>query len=210
MGQDELRSVSRSRRRRTIDPNQLTLLEEGEIGYAYAYSFIVTNLAGDVIDTEAWFQMRALIEERIKDSKWGMALRHPPSGYEAVNRTWMWAALLALNCSAWLQSLAGLDTGPDGRAHGKRLRRELICVAVRVLHHARRLVVRSSPEHRHGVFAALASARRAPELCRALSQRAPPGQLVNPPDQQLGSQKTQRSLTSRAPRATRTAPMSSL
>ena len=65
---------------------------------------------------ETWFCMRALVEERIKDSKWGMALRHLPSGYEALNTTWMWAALLALNSSAWLQSLAGVDTGPYGRA----------------------------------------------------------------------------------------------
>lgn len=161
VSRDELRSDARSRRRRTIDPNQLTLLEEGEIGVAYAYSFILTNLAGDVLDIEAWFRLRALVEERIKDSKWGMALRHLPSGYEAVNTTWMWAALLALNCSAWLQSLAGVDTGPGGRAHGKRLRRELICVAARVLHHARRLVVRPAAEHRHGVFADAWAALRA-------------------------------------------------
>ncbi len=150
---ESLRSDPRSRRRRTIDPGQLRLLQDGEIGFAYAYSFILTNLDWDVLDIEAWFRMRALVEERIKDSKWGMALRHLPSGYEAVNTTWMWAALLALNCSAWLQSLAGADTGPDGRAHGKRLRRELVCVAARVVRHARKIVVRPAPEHRHGVFA---------------------------------------------------------
>ncbi len=150
---ESLRSDPRSRRRRTIDPGQLRLLQDGEIGFAYAYSFILTNLDWDVLDIEAWFRMRALVEERIKDSKWGMALRHLPSGYEAVNTTWMWAALLALNCSAWLQSLAGADTGPDGRAHGKRLRRELVCVAARVVRHARKIVVRPAPEHRDGVFA---------------------------------------------------------
>jgi hypothetical protein len=153
LSRDELRCDPRSRRHPTIDPNQLCLLEEGEIGFAYAYSFILTNLRGDVADIEAWFRQRALVEERIKDSKWGMALRHLPSGYGAVNTTWMWAALLALNCSAPLQSLARLDTGPDGRAHGKRLRRELICVAARVVHHARKVVVRPAPEHRHRVFA---------------------------------------------------------
>ncbi len=154
VGHDELRADPRSRRRRTVGPAQLRLLQEGEIGFVYAYSFIMTNLAGDVCDIEAWFRMRALVEERIKDSKLGMALRHLPSGHEAVDTTWMWAALLALNCSAWLQSLAGADTGPDGRAHGKRLRRELVCVAARVVRHARKLVVRPAPEHRHGAFAA--------------------------------------------------------
>ena len=97
--------------------------------------------------------MRALIEEKIKDSKLGAPLRHLLSGYEAVNRAWMWSAFLALNISTFLQSLCGIDTKPHGRAHGKRLRRELIAVPARVLRHARTFVVRVAPEHRDGVFA---------------------------------------------------------
>ena len=150
---DELKSDPRSRRRRTIDPNQLNLLEQGEIGYGYAYSFICTNLDWAVVEMEAWFRMRALVEEKIKDAKLGAALRHLPSGFAAVNHTWMWSAFLALNVSTFLQSLCGLDTGRHGRAHGKRLRRELVAVPARVLHHAHRLVLRVTPEHRYGVFA---------------------------------------------------------
>jgi hypothetical protein len=155
---NELSKDKRSRRRRTIDPNQLQLLEDGAAEIAYAYSFILTNLEGDVVEIEAWFRRRALVEAAIKDSKLGMALRHLPSGYEAVNRTWMWAAFLAFNTSAWLQALAGVDLGPDGRAHGKRLRRELISVPARVCRHAHTLVVRVAPEHRNGVFAVAWSA----------------------------------------------------
>lgn len=150
---DELRSDPRFRRRRTIDPNQLTLLEDGEIGFAYAHSFIVTNLDWAAVDLEAWFRMRALLEEKVKDAKLGAALRHLPSGFEAVNRTWMWSAFLALDISTFLQSLCGVDTGRYGRAHGKRLRRELIAIPARVLRHARGRVLRVAPEHRHGVFA---------------------------------------------------------
>jgi len=61
--------------------------------------------------------MRALVEEKIKDSKLGLAMRHMPSGYEAVKMMWMWAALLGLNISSWLQGLIGHDE-PGGRAHG--------------------------------------------------------------------------------------------
>jgi len=147
----ELSSDPRSRRRRTIDPNQLTLLTSGEADYAYAYSFIITNLAGDIVDLEAWFRMRALVEERIKDSKLGLAMRHMPSGFEAVNGMWMWAALLGLNISSWLQALTGHDE-ENGRAHGKRLRREHLCVAARVTSHAGRIEVHTSPEDHHGLF----------------------------------------------------------
>src|SRR5450759_333503 len=97
---------------------------------------------------EAWFRDRAWVEERIKDSKLGMALRHLPSGYAAANEVWMWAAFLALSLSAALQALTGHDQ--PHRAHGKRLRRELITVPARVVHHARRLIVRLAPGQADG------------------------------------------------------------
>jgi hypothetical protein len=147
---DDLRTDRRTRRRRTIDPCQLRLLEAGEAERAHAYSFIVTNLTGDAVEIEAWFRHRAYVEERILDSKAGMALRHLPSGYLAVNTVWMWSAFLALNLSVMLQSLAGHD---GGSAHAKRLRRELVCVAGRVVRHARTLFVRVAPEHHSGPFA---------------------------------------------------------
>lgn len=99
------------------------------------------------------------MEERLKESKCGLALRHLPSGYEAVNRVWMWSALLALNLSAWVQGLGG--AGTDGRAHAKRARRELFCVPARVIHHARQVVLRLSPVHRRGPFVSVWSVLRA-------------------------------------------------
>ncbi|MGH9062944.1 MAG: hypothetical protein ACRD0L_03020, partial [Acidimicrobiales bacterium] len=111
--------------------------------------------------------------ERLKDSKLGMALRHLPSGYPAINAVWMWAAFFALNISATIAALARqaepagsqadkaeLDGAgrPDGaeaspwrprarpdRAHGKRLRREIIMVPARLAHHARGLIVHLHP-----------------------------------------------------------------
>lgn len=62
----------------------------------------------------------------------------------------MWAALLALNLSAWIQALGRVDN--NGRAHGKRLRRELIAIPARVLTHARQTVVRLDPVAHAGPF----------------------------------------------------------
>jgi len=135
----------RARRRRTFDPAQLRLALGGQLDELFSYTVIVTNLADDPAALEAWFRERAQIEERIKDTKLGMALRHLPSGSAAVNAVWMWAALTALNCSAWLQALGGVDD--QGRAHGKRLRRELIGVPGRLVRHAGRLVVRVAPRY---------------------------------------------------------------
>ena len=122
--------------------------------------------------------MRALVEEKIKDSKLGMAMRHMPSGYEAVNVMWMWAALLGLNISSWLQALTGHDA-TDGRAHGKRLRRELVCTrhepcrTTRGPHRARRpcwLLRRR-----------MASARHAPRRSRPIAGDASYGYPLTSP-----------------------------
>lgn len=140
----------RARRRKTIPADQLTLALDGDVEQVWAYSFIVTNLDLDTCDkaraVEAWYRHRTDIEDRIRDAKHGAALRHLPSGNRAVNTAWMWGALLAVNLSAWLHELAGLDQGDGyGRAHLGRLRRELICIPGRVIRHARQIVLRLPP-----------------------------------------------------------------
>lgn len=140
----------RARRRKTIPADQLALALDGELERVWAYSFIVTNLDVNTPDqarqVEAWYRHRTDIEDRIRDAKHGAALRHLPSGNRAVNTAWMWGALLAVNLSAWLHELAGLDHGNGyGRAHLSRLRRELICIPGRVIRHARRIVLRLPP-----------------------------------------------------------------
>lgn len=140
----------RARRRKTIPPGQLTLALDGHADQVWAYSFIVTNLdistRAKARAVESWFRHRTDIEDRIRDAKHGAALRHLPSGDQAVNTAWMWGALLAVNLSAWLHELGGLDNGQGReRGHLGRLRRELICIPGRVVHHARRVTLRLSP-----------------------------------------------------------------
>lgn len=122
-------SDSRSRRRRTIDPDQLTLALDGKLDHVYAVSFLVTNLPvstpADVVAVEAWFRGRVNIEERFREAKLGAALRHLPSADKHVNEVWTWSALLAGAISVMLQSLSGLD-GMAGRARSPRLRYELL------------------------------------------------------------------------------------
>lgn len=141
----------RSRRRRTIDKAQLALVLDGGADHAYAHSFIVTNLptGGDgfpqLREVEAWFRRRTDIEDRIREAKLGAGLRHLPSGRPEPNAVWMWGALIAGNLSVWLQALTGTDADGRGRAHGKRLRQELLRVPARVLSHARGLTLRLPP-----------------------------------------------------------------
>jgi Transposase DDE domain group 1 len=141
----------RSRRRRTIDPDQLALAIEGTATHAYAVSFIVTNIPtyddpaeGETVrDVEAWFRRRTDIEDRIREAKLGAALRKLPSGSAVVNTVWMWAALLAGNLSVLLQALTGIDK--HGRAHAARLRHDLLCVPARLVRHGRTRTLRLPP-----------------------------------------------------------------
>ena len=102
----------------------------------------------NAVAVEAWHRMRTDIEDRIRDAKHGAALRHLPSGNRATNTLWMWAALLAVNLSAWLQELAGLDTGDGrGRAHLGTLRHRLLMVPARLIRHAGQITLRLPPGH---------------------------------------------------------------
>jgi hypothetical protein len=156
----------RARRRRTIPKDQLALALDGLVEHAYAYSFIATNLdvstAAKAVAVEAWHRMRTDIEDRIRDAKHGAALRHLPSASRAANTVWMWGALLAVNLSAWLQELAGLDDGDGrGRAHLGTLRHRLLMVPARLVHHAGQITLRLPPG-RHPLAQALARLRRLP------------------------------------------------
>jgi len=140
----------RARRRRTIPKDQLALALDGLVTHVYAYSFIATNLdvstSAKAVAVEAWHRMRTDIEDRIRDAKHGAALRHLPSGTRAANTVWMWGALLAVNLSAWLQELGGLDTGDGrGRAHLGTLRHRLLTVPARLIRHAGQVTLRLPP-----------------------------------------------------------------
>jgi hypothetical protein len=156
----------RARRRRTIPKDQLALALDGLVTHVYAYSFIITNLdvstPAKAVAVEAWHRMRTDIEDRIRDAKHGAALRHLPSGTKAANTVWMWGALLAVNLSAWLQELAGLDHGDGrGRSHLGTLRHRLISVPARLVHHAGQVTLRLPPG-RQLLAQVLARLRRLP------------------------------------------------
>jgi Transposase DDE domain group 1 len=146
-----------SRRLKTIHPDQLALALDGQLEHVHGYSLIVTDIDDrDARWIEHFHRHRAQIEERLKDAKLGQALRHLPSGDEHANRLWLTAALLALNLTAFCCDLcpaAGAsgkapDHAPLRRA-AHTLRRLLFCVPARIVHSARRTILRLPQGFRH-------------------------------------------------------------
>jgi Transposase DDE domain group 1 len=143
----------KARRRKTIPPEQLQMVLDGQLNSTYAYSFIVTDIPAQektAVEVEHFHRQRAQIEERFKDAKLGQALRHLPSRDLNANRLWLCCALLALNICAWVCDIspaAGASgNAPDQhtpeRRHAKTLRRILFCVPGRIVRTARRIIVR--------------------------------------------------------------------
>ena len=159
---DQVSPDTRSRRRRTLHPDQraLPLAELAHADTLYAYSFIATNLDVSTPDkaaaVEHWYRHRTSVENIFRDSKHGAALRHLPSGNKQVNTAWMWAALLAATIAGWLHQLTGTILGEDlvaghgvrdGKAMIATLRHRLIAIPARLVHHARTLTLRPAPGH---------------------------------------------------------------
>jgi len=157
---DQVSADPRSRRRRTLHPDQRAMLfpELEQEPAIYAYSFICTNLDCSTLAraaaVEHWYRHRTSVENIFRDSKHGAALRHLPSGHEQVNTAWMWASLIAAAIAAWLHQLTGLIDGGELLAgHGTRggkamiatLRRALITVPARLVRHGGQLIMRLAP-----------------------------------------------------------------
>jgi Transposase DDE domain group 1 len=180
----EVSADSRSRRRRTLRPDQraLPLGELAGVGDIYAYSFVCTNIdvstPSKAVAVEHWYRQRTTIENIFRDSKHGAALRHLPSGYKEVNTAWMHGALLAADMAAWLHQLTATDGDGDGdgdgetvTGHGIRggkamiatLRHRLIRVPGRLVRHAGHLTL-SLPPGRCLLAEILARLRKIPVL----------------------------------------------
>lgn len=142
---DALSNDPRARRKRTIPRDQLDLGLAGEADVVYGYSFILCDLDGPAAQVEHHHRDRAQIEERIKDAKLGVSLRRLPLSDLEANRVWLHCSTLALNLLALLNDLM---FGPEPPGHlprrrqAKWLRRMLLCVPARVIHHARRIILR--------------------------------------------------------------------
>ncbi len=146
-----------ARRRKTIHPDQLALALDGQVASVFGYSFILTDIPHQpTVWIEHFHRHRAQIEERLKDTKLGQALRHLPSGDVNANRVWLTCALLALNLTAYCCDLcpaAGASgKAPDHaplRRTAQTLRRILFNIPARIVHSARRTILRLPERFRH-------------------------------------------------------------
>jgi hypothetical protein len=147
-----------SRRLQTVHPEQLQMALDGQLDSVYGYSFILTDIYHHhTAWVEHFHRHRAQIEERIKDTKTGQALRHLPSGDINANRVWLTAAMLAVNLTAWCCDISpaaaasgqATDKRTPLRRHAHTLRRLLFNIPARIIRTGRRLILRLPAGYPH-------------------------------------------------------------
>lgn len=156
---EQIRRLKGSRRLATIHPQQLQMALDGQVDSVYGYSFILTDIPHQPTAwVEHFHRHRAQIEERLKDTKTGQALRHLPSGDINANRVWLTAAMLAVNLTAFCCELspaaAASGQAPKNtplRRHAPTLRRILFNIPARIIRTGRRLILRLPAGYPHAV-----------------------------------------------------------
>jgi hypothetical protein len=155
---EQIARLKGSRRLSTIHPEQLQMALDGQTDSVYGYSFILTDIYHQhTAWIEHYHRHRAQIEERIKDTKTGQALRHLPSGDINANRVWLTSAMLAVDLTAWCCDLSpaaaasgnATDKRTPLRRHAATLRRILFNIPARIIRTGRRLILRLPVGHPH-------------------------------------------------------------
>jgi Transposase DDE domain group 1 len=106
-------------------------------GLAYSHYAFITDREGDMLELEADHRQHAVIENVIRDLKYGLALNHMPSGKFGANAAWLALNVIAHNLTRWMGRLAGFAV-----ACLKAWRHRFFSLPARLVRRGRRLHLR--------------------------------------------------------------------
>jgi len=102
----------------------------------YDYHAFITNREGDMIELEADHRRHAVVEDVIRDLKYGVGLNHLPSGRFSANAAWLLLNVLAHNLARWVPRIGLGSEAPPMTT--KTVRTRLICIPGRMTTSGRR------------------------------------------------------------------------
>jgi Transposase DDE domain group 1 len=94
------------RRVKPTPGSQLALLT------TYDYHAFITDRNGETVELEADHRRHAVIEDVIRDLKYGVGLNHLPSGRFGANAAWMILNIIAHNLGRWTSRIGLGREGP--------------------------------------------------------------------------------------------------
>ncbi len=92
------------RRVRPTPGSQLALFVE------FSYHGLITDRPGATLDVEADHRRHAVIEDVIRDLKYGVGLNHLPSGKFGANAAWLGLNVIAHNLARWTTRIGLQET----------------------------------------------------------------------------------------------------
>ena len=78
----------------------------------YSYHAFITDLPGDAVTLDEWHRAHAVVENAIRELKYGAGLNHLPSGRFGANAAWLALNVMAHNMSRWVVRIGRLDVVP--------------------------------------------------------------------------------------------------
>jgi len=106
-------------------------------GVGYLHFAFITDRADDMLELEADHRQHAVVENVIRDLKYGLALNHMPSGKFGANAAWLALNVIAHNLARWMGRLAGF-----AGACLKAWRHRFFALPARLVRRGRRLHLR--------------------------------------------------------------------
>ena len=76
-------------------------------GVAYSYYAFITDREAHMVELEADHRQHAVVENVIRDLKYGLGLDHMPSGKFGANAAWLALNVIAHNLARWMGRLGG-------------------------------------------------------------------------------------------------------
>lgn len=73
--------------------------------HTYTYHAFITDRTGDTVELEADHRRHAVVEDAIRDLKYGVGLNHFPSGKFGANAAWLGLNVIAHNLARWVSRL---------------------------------------------------------------------------------------------------------
>jgi hypothetical protein len=128
-----------ARRTRRADGEQAELGEDADFRYG---SFATNTPTGQVQWLDTRHRTQAHVEDKMKELKATGADKLPSASWDR-NHAWIQLAALAVTLTAWLRHL-GLP-GDLANAEPKTLRFRLLAVPARLVHHARKRILKIPP-----------------------------------------------------------------
>jgi hypothetical protein len=129
-------------RRLVVRRTRLTDAHQAALWPNWRHFAFLTDLAGDVVDIDAFHRQHAVVELAIRDLKEGAGLQHCPSGDFSANSAWLACAAVAHNLIRWTATLG--QPGPvEALIVARTVRHQLINMPGRLVNHAGSPVLRA-------------------------------------------------------------------